>query len=327
MPSSRRTAFSAFLWDSAILCLIGSVMITLSWTLPQLRSDDILSDTYQWFLMTVTVIMSLGGILTIWGSFFEPELITVKRRRIALPFKKPLRIAVIGDIHIGVYKDKAFVERIVQKANSLQPDIVLITGDCIDDEAADLSDLDPLKKLETRFGIFAVTGNHDAGAYISAFTRLPYFTVDTTDDLQKRLTSYGIRFLRNTSETLTIDGESLVIAGTDDVWMESFDLDATLNTIPDHSPVILLSHNPDIILNKRSHRANLIVSGHTHGGQIRLPFLGALTSIPDKLGRTYDRGLFHITKTCTLAITEGLGVSGVRARLFCPPEILVLETQ
>ncbi|UPA22953.1 metallophosphoesterase [Candidatus Peribacteria bacterium] len=324
---SRRTTFHTAVWDSAILLLIGSVLVTLSWTIPQLQKSDQLSDVYRWFLIIVTTVMGLGGVLTVWGSFFEPELLIVRRRKIRLPFRKKLRIAVIGDLHVGVYKDASFVERIVRTVNRLEPDIVLIAGDCIDDEAADLSDLDPLKKLETRYGVFAIPGNHDAGAYISMFTRLHYYTIDKTDDLEKRLSSYGIHFLRNKSKTITIDNEPLVIAGTDDVWMESFDLKKTCADIPDSAATILLSHNPDVILNKDSHRAHLIVSGHTHGGQIRLPFIGALTSIPDTLGRAYDRGLFHITKTCTLAITEGTGVSGVRARLFCPPEILLLETE
>jgi predicted MPP superfamily phosphohydrolase len=89
-------------------------------------------------------------------------------------------------------------------------------------------------------------------------------------------------------------------------------------------PTILLAHNPDVILDEESTAANLVIAAHTHGGQIRLPFLGSLAPIPTKLGRAFDRGWFSLQEGRALFITTGVGESGVRARLFVPPQIDVL---
>lgn len=270
--------------------------------------------------------MGTGGLLTFWGAVIEPNVLVVRHRYFPLPLSTPLRIVIASDFHIGIYRKKSFTRKIVRKINTLHADIILLPGDFMDDEVAPMSDLEPLKDLQARYGVFAVTGNHDAGAYMKHLTHEPYFLQDRTPQLQKLLTSYGITFLRNTSRTITINDEKLVIAGTDDAFMKTCDPQKALQDIPTDVPVILLSHTPDVILNPASHRAHLIVSGHTHGGQIRLPFIGALFPIPDKIGSRFDRGFFRVTKTCSLLITEGIGVTGVRARLFCPPEILLVQS-
>ena len=88
---------------------------------------------------------------------------------------------------------------------------------------------------------------------------------------------------------------------------------------PQHkAPIIMLAHDPSVILENHARYPHLIVSGHTHGGQIRLPFIGPIGRLPTQLGRKYDQGLFAVDKDTTLAITRGVGESGARARLFAP---------
>jgi predicted MPP superfamily phosphohydrolase len=103
------------------------------------------------------------------------------------------------------------------------------------------------------------------------------------------------------------------------------DLSTTLKEVKDTHPLILLSHNPDVILRDEHKRAALIISGHTHGGQFRLPLIGAIAPIPNELGRRYDRGIFTLDNGVILAITQGMGETMARARIFCPPEILMLK--
>ncbi len=324
---SFHSGLMAAMFDSAIVFLLLVSGVTLTWTLAILTSGLTLSPLYRGILTIITIIMGTGALLTLWGSMIEPYLILVVRKKtVHLPLHTTLRIAVVSDFHVGVYNQKRFIAKVVRKINALKPDLILLPGDFLDDEKSETSQLSPLKDLKARYGVFAVTGNHDAGAYMKHFSHVRFYKEDRSADVEKTLLSYGITFLRNATHTISINGEKLIIAGTDDSFMHSCDPTKTLRTVPAHTPVIMLSHTPDIILQKSALRANLIVSGHTHGGQIRLPVIGPLYVIPDDIGRHFDRGIFRITKSCTLAITEGVGVTGVRARLFCPPEILLIET-
>lgn len=322
---SAHSARVATFFDGMIVLLLLLPLVTLMTTVPILKSDAPLPPVLRGLLVIGSVIMAVGEVLLLWGTFLEPHLLIVRRRTARLPLP-PLKIVIASDLHVGIYNRKPFVRRVVQKINALHPDIVLLPGDFMDDEETQLMDLEPLKDLRSRYGIFAVTGNHDAGAYLHFLTREKYFKKDRTEELRALLTSWGITFFRNEAKTVMIGHKKLVIAGTDDAFMNTCNPAQALEGIDADSPVILLSHTPDVILDPRSHRANLIVSGHTHGGQIRLPVIGPLYGVPDRIGRKYDRGMFCITKTCRLMITGGVGVTGVRARLFCPPEIVLLET-
>ena len=113
------------------------------------------------------------------------------------------------------------------------------------------------------------------------------------------------------------------MAGIDDIWFGGSSK-AALDGLTDEDMVILLAHNPDAVLFSETKVADLILSGHTHGGQIRLPLVGSLAHIPTVLGNTYDKGLFSL-KDQWLFITSGVGEIGPRARLFNPPEIVLLN--
>jgi predicted MPP superfamily phosphohydrolase len=326
MPFAKRSAKFAICFDLAIAILIVGSVISVMTAMTILESGLTLSAPYRAFLALTIVVMGVGGCLTFWGSVIEPNLLVIRRRRFSLGLKQSLKIAIASDMHIGIYRKKSFTRKIVRKLNALKADIILLPGDFMDDEMVPLLDLSPLKDLRAKYGVFAVNGNHDAGAYMRHWTHELYFEKDRTAELSKLLRSYGIHFLRNEHKVLSIGTEKLVIAGTDDAFLREYDVKKTLKNAPKNIPIIMMTHTPDVILNKDSHQANLIVSGHTHGGQIRLPFIGPLFAIPDLLGKTFDRGFFKLTKTCTLLITEGIGVTGVRARLFCPPEIVLLKT-
>lgn len=262
-----------------------------------------------------------------YGSFIEPRLITVTRLPVHLGTERAMRMVVLSDFHVGPYKGAAFLQRVVRRVNELRPDIVILAGDFVLEDRVTLAAVEPLaplKQLRTTLGTFAVLGNHDHGIH----RVLPGFTSpaqDRSDLIADYLRQIGVTVLVNRHATVSAGSDRVAIAGVDDAIANKTDMGAALAGIPDDMPVILAAHNPDVILNPLSRRATLIVAGHTHGGQIRLPFVGPLSALPTRLGQRYDQGLFQISPETVLAITRGVGESGVRARLFAPPEILVLE--
>jgi predicted MPP superfamily phosphohydrolase len=132
---------------------------------------------------------------------------------------------------------------------------------------------------------------------------------------------------RNKHVIINHHNQSFILACADHRLMKEYDIDGVMKNIPSNLPTILLTHIPDVILDEPSTKADLIICGHTHGGQIRLPFIGPLHPIPDELGKAYDQGIFTLKNGSLLAITHGIGETMARARLFCPPEIMVLHIQ
>lgn len=305
-------------WDAAIVVLLLACALAGIW------ADAHLGSHPSVWLEALRLIAGVGFALVAYGSFIEPRMIRVRRERVPLPAAKKLRIAVISDLHVGPYNGARFVQRIVAKVNALEPDLIVLPGDFIENGKSLLSDLAPLKFLRAPLGAYAVLGNHDTGHYIT-LTGVHYRHDDRTDAVEKALTDVGVRVLRNERVLEDYQGRKIAVAGADHVWMKSADLKKALKDIPPAALTILLAHIPDVILDEDSRMADLIICGHTHGGQMRLPGIGPLTPIPDKLGRAYAWGLRKLENGSYVDISCGIGESGVRARLFCPPEIVVLE--
>lgn len=228
------------------------------------------------------------------------------------------RMVQVSDIHLEEFTEPFFLRDAVRRVNAMKPDAVVLTGDFITTLARSTVFPEPaihrcaeiLAKLEcrTRFGIL---GNHDAQLNPAA--------------VKSVLEGYGIPILRNQHVALERDGGRLWLAGIDDMLSGRPDLDKTIppqiRNIPDE-PVILLGHEPDPALKISRQPAGasirLMLSGHTHGGQVRLPFLGALTLPP--LGEHFVEGLFSLG-SMQLYVNRGLGTVGVPFRFDCPPEI------
>lgn len=313
-----------FPWDLAILLLLSAsaalCIAAIMWIL-QHRTSSIIKRLAVGFFGIVGLFVFL---VVTYGSFIEPHLIIATEHDISLPLKKPLTIAVLSDLHVGPYKKAAFVERAVAETNRHFPDLVLLTGDFVMDGRGSLEDLRPLAKLHAPLGVFAVLGNHDMGRFLSLM-RTPYAERANPDGVAAALEGMGITVLRNEHRLLQLPVDTIAVAGIDDLWSGSGSIDRALAGIGTGTTVILLSHNPDVVRDARSRRAHLIVSGHTHGGQIRLPFFGPVPQLPTHLGKVFDQGIFTITPTTTLAITRGLGETLARARLLAPPEVMVLN--
>ncbi len=317
-----------FFWDLAIILMFAGGLALIIMCTAYLRRSR---PTWLAWRMSARLLrlLAIAMIVTVaYGSFVEPQRITVTRLHVKLPIERPLRIAVLSDFHVGPYKGQRFVERVVRKTNELRPDVVILVGDYVltdDVTLQGLAPLSPLSALQPPLGTYAVLGNHDHGVHRTWFGM--HAAADDAGVLSDYLESMGIRILRNEHVLLALGMQTAAIAGIDDLTAKQADLSAALKDIPQDTPLIIASHSPDVILNPLSARADLIVVGHTHGGQIRLPWIGSIASLPTRVGRTYDQGLFQIDDDTTLAITRGVGESGPRARLFAPPEILLLESE
>lgn len=250
-------------------------------------------------------------------------MIRVTHYSVDLPVSEPLKIAVVSDLHVGPYKGKRFIRQLVRTINNTLPDIVLLAGDFVSAENSDFTALSPLAEIRASLGVFGVLGNHDQGQHATIFGKR-YSTLNRGEDIASELERLGIHMLRN-EHSITRGVDALAIAGIDDLWTGDANLNAAFENLPPNVTAILLSHNPDVIEDSRSRRANLIVSGHTHGGQIRLPFLGPVPPMPIHISQKYDQGMFTIDPSTQLAITRGAGETWARARLFAWPEVLLLN--
>ena len=317
---------SIFIWDLTIVLLISFGLCTTIVCTIWFRRNPKKHMLKKSFVGFVGFLGFLGFLLTSYGSFVEPRLIAVSEYDVRLPLRAPLKIAVLSDLHIGPYKGKQFLERIVQRTNDLLPDLVFLVGDFIFDPDIDFSALSSLENLHPSIGTYAILGNHDQGQYQSIFGKR-ILRPDLGDNITTTLSDLGIRVLRNEHVIIPVVDESMVLAGIDDIWTAHADIDAAFANLTPESPLILLVHNPSIIDKPQSHAAHLIVAGHTHGGQIRLPWIGPIPPLPTTLGPSFDHGIFSVDADSTLAITRGAGETNARARLFAPPEIMLLHVK
>ncbi|MFA6039310.1 MAG: metallophosphoesterase [Candidatus Peribacteraceae bacterium] len=314
---------STFPWDFAILLLITGplcLLFTVAVALRRPRGRFAKAFLYGTGLLSFAVSMAV-----LYGSFLEPRIITVTERSVPFPYPEQLTIAVFSDLHAGPYKGEAFLWRVVDKINALRPDLVLFAGDFLFDGNSSPEDLAPLAELSPSIGTVAVFGNHDMGR-MRDFLGQRFNMKDRSRDLRQYLQERGVLVLENENVLYRTSKGSFVVAGTGDLWAADVDWEKSFAKVPEDIPVLLLAHNPDVTLEPQSLQADVIVSGHTHGGQFRLPFFGPIAPIPLKIGRDYSQGIFTLTGGTTLAVTRGIGETRARARLFAWPEILLLKT-
>ena len=242
---------------------------------------------------------------------------TTTRSSMALPnLSAPLKLVQLTDLHYGHFVTADWVQRWVTAANLERLDLIVVTGDIIDRAvpAAELERIaDLLGQLEAKLGVYAVLGNHDY------FYRSRDVSVR---GLQRRLEARGIRVLVNENERVRDD---LWLAGIDDLWLGEPNLEQTLRGLPSSVASVLLSHNPDILATVPAN-VGLTLSGHTHGGQVRVPGLKTLFNVSN-YGERFQRGWVTGFKGAKGYVSQGLGVGGLPLRMFCPAELVVLELQ
>jgi predicted MPP superfamily phosphohydrolase len=260
--------------------------------------------------------VAVGGSLAAIGGHqyitrIEPEWLALERVQVPVKNLKPglegFKIVQLSDLHLHPFTQLGLIQKAVALANSLQPDLITLTGDYVSRDAESIFELAPvLASLQAKYGTFAVLGNHDLwtdGAIVRA-----------------GLDEVRLPVLQNQGMTLGVGRETIYLAGLDDVWVGTPNLNSALAGLTSaETPVILLAHEPDFADTAASvGPVSLQLSGHSHGGQVRLPGYGAL--ILPYLGRKYDQGL-HKVDNMWIYTSRGIGVVYPPIRFNCPPEV------
>ncbi len=260
-----------------------------------------------WWLI-LSALMTLGVFLLVYGIWVEPRRLKVTNFKINLSSHPKIRVKAvfIADLHAGTNKLQKWYDRVLSKVKDMDADLLLVGGDLVVSSASDVHKLEKLSEIDCQYGKYFVLGNHDY--------------LDDPRAIVKNMLDWGFKDLTNTNLTLRCQGLDLRLAGTDDCVFGKKEI---IPAPACASPLILLSHEPDVLLDLVEGQADLVLCGHNHGGQIRLPGLGSLF-VPSKLGRRVDAGL-KVVNGIPVYLTTGLGEVLCRARLLCPPEIVVLE--
>lgn len=254
-------------------------------------------------------------LLLAWAILVEPLWIETHCQDLEIPDLPPelegLRLALVSDTHCGAWSSRRFFDRAWQRLIPLQPDILLLGGDIVVNHARAswADDLAGLSDWHPPLGKYAVLGGHDR----------TYNPLEVGDSLRQ----LGIRVLCNESVHFERQGQGWWLTGLADNSDDPVLCNASLALldVPTCEPALALVHSPDFVLDPDSQRFALILSGHTHAGQVRVPWLGAPLGATT-ISRAYDHGFTH-PRGLNLFVTRGLGCT-VRLRFCCRPEVCLL---
>lgn len=268
-------------------------------------------------------VLAAGAGTAAYAHWFEPTWWQVTRPRPRFPrdpAQPPLRIVQLTDLHVSNVFPLASLARALDEVIALRPDAVLMTGDYVTGPFADLPGYTQvLRKLTAVAPVCASPGNHDGGRW-AVEARRGYNDVRV---LARAFEEAGVTFLVNRRHRLTLRGRGIDVVGLGDVWtgqfrpLEAFGDGQTAAGVP----VIALSHNPDTVAELEPYSWDLVLCGHTHGGQVRVPWVGPLAvNIRD---RRFAAGLAHLGER-PVYTSRGVGnLLGVRFN--CRPELTLLD--
>lgn len=215
------------------------------------------------------------------------------------------RIAFLTDTHVASFVRRAYYREIVAQVAKFDPDLILCGGDFVHWERHIPLMAEVLfSELGARDGVYAVLGNHDYWA--------------NPDGVVAALTAKGVRFLINRSILIRRGEDALALGGIDEVYRGKPDIDATFASVGPHLPCIAVTHHPDLVEELAERKIDLLLCGHTHGGQIRFPFFGSVV-VPSKFEGRYASG-FHRAGGVLLYVSRGIGAIPP-VRILCKPEL------
>jgi hypothetical protein len=259
-------------------------------------------------------LMLFGGALGGSAAFAQVYRFGVNRYKFSMPkLKKPLRVVHLSDLHFGRFLKANMVKRWVDASLQESPDLIVITGDFVDSTTGDFQPLiSELSRLKALLGVWGVWGNHDYDQ-----------GVEYQQQFAEALKGMDINILVNQGVSIR---EDLFLCGCDDLWMGEHDLDKTFSKQPKDQATLFMCHIPDILpgLAEYNFHADLTLSGHNHGGQVKLPFIGA-PFVPSKYGQQFVEGWF--TEPRSAFVSRGLGVSSLPIRWNSQPEVVVIDLE
>lgn len=292
-------------------CYNGRAMI--------MRGKDFIVNRRSFIKKSIISFLSLFGIsgsVYYYSREIEPSLLdihkeTIQSIRIPESFNE-FKILQFSDTHIGFHYTLEQFEKLVNKINALKPDIVLFTGDLLDDPSNHSINLDELTKalsrIESAKGKYWVYGNHDHGGY-------------GTDLVKDLFDQAEFSLLKNESVLISSENSYIQLAGLDDAMLGQPDLAATLQTeIEGDFFTILMAHEPDMADFTKQYPIDVQLSGHSHGGQIQVPFYGYIYT--PYLAKKYVEGSYLLgERPLHLFVSRGIGTTRLPYRFLCKPEI------
>jgi len=268
-------------------------------------------------------VMAGGGLLAGYSIIVEPSWLRVVRVRLplaGLPASlSGLKVAHLTDLHLGRYISALYLNRVVQKTNEQKPDLVLLTGDYVHGSLRFIRPVfEILSGLESRLGTAGVLGNHDHWEDAAeSFRQMRAAGIHVLDNKRLFVSDAGL-------STSAAPATGLCVAGVGDLWEDRQDLDA-LADAPADMPRLLLSHNPDFAEGHKAreskHRIDLMLAGHTHGGQVRLPGTRSIIT-PSRYGSKYAKGMVQ-GPAFPVFVSTGIGMTILPVRMLVRPEIVL----
>jgi len=272
-----------------------------------------LQSPHPWGLVA-QLAYAVGFALSLWAVVFRRRMTRVRSLDVPVKGLPPAfhgyRIAHLSDLHVGSSCPKTRAMRWVRRTNALDVDLVALTGDYVTSGVHFHQDVAAVMiALRARDGVFAVMGNHD------------YY--DEGEPLLSLLKEGGIGVLRNDVHRLSRDGDTLAIVGVDDVYTQRADVSAAVESLGGEEVALGLAHDPDLFDQLAEHGIRLVLSGHTHWGQVGVPFVTRTLNLA-AVRNQYHAGVVK-KSGATLIISPGLGTTGPPLRLGAAPEIFVLR--
>lgn len=268
------------------------------------------------------ILKAIFVIFAVWSSFllwivYQNKNIQITKyditnSKIPKSFDK-FRIVQISDYHNGTFAKNN--EKLIQKIFDCNPDIIVITGDLFDGKDKDFSlCFDLIERLIKLAPVYFVTGNHEK-------------SIKECQDLKQHLEEIGVTVLENEMTSIERNGESISLLGIQDLnfHKKTKNIQSVIQGLmKENTYNILLSHRPEIFEDYVCSNVDLVFTGHTHGGQFRIPFIGGIYAPHQGFFPKYDAGLF-VKNNTTMIVNRGLGQSSIPLRLNNNPEIVSVE--
>ena len=271
-------------------------------------------------------VVAVFSVLTLYGMFVEPNWLRVRRRLILVPLLPSemdgMTILHLSDPHFRGRATRA--DRFFKVAEGIPADLVVITGDFLDNKGGLGRCAAAIAGLAKDRRVAGVLGNHEHSHY--SYTRLGGIENRVSMDtpaVAKAFRAAGLELLVNESTVVSYGGSCLTLVGLDDIYHQEAHWPKAMKDVRRDEPVIVLSHSPDVFGFVAGQGVSLVISGHTHGGQVRLPWYGApITSTHYRLRR--GSGMFRSGDTL-MHVSPGLGTGLFPIRFLARPEITILE--
>ena len=249
--------------------------------------------------------MMLSG----YGAAYAAKSYDVQE--LTLRFGRSLRVVQLTDIHAGIYMNREEMRRYADQVIALQPDLFVLTGDFISNSMSFLPGcVEEMARVRARYGTFATLGNHE-------------HLWGRPNEIQAILRQYRVSLLTNAHQVIQTEQGPFAVAGIDDLRAGQPDLEAAMRGLDPATPTLLLSHQPEIFPQAAAYGIPLTLSGHYHGGQIKLSLLGGDISMAH-LWTPYPEGLYRINAS-HLYVSRGIGTTFTPVRLNAPPEVTLFH--